>query len=563
MDLQLDSEISGKAKSAADGAESQQSPRNSPEASAAGDDAVPQDLEVDPEPSAYFPIRLQQPVEPDQDSFWWGEIIKLKKQKSSDKRGRWAMIECKQAGRTFLWKESKGDSCGGLTPRAGLHVEFTATGKYCSLGGDDFPEAVKMQPLSYKQASDTYEARADIWSSGVVHPGAGVFNLKRVFDTGSETSFKIAKDYFHRSGNSYLRRNTPVNYTTYMTDAGVIGAVVHGHDIMAMRNRATNQVSGAFVSDLSAANEGAFLLGGLNCPRTETTFPLQIPLYELLLDSPDFSRIQLGMSLDKLRDTSGLSRADPTPTVYILSEGRTIADWHTAINKHLDSYPYARTRDKDTTYVLLLQAPQSATAPTLHAFLPLGMMHDQHLATNHATKLTLIEGGVQLGTRGEVGQFKPEFMDGKLLAIHYAAAGKKVNHNDSLVGVLHGEATSISTTQLLSNLTSPAPAVLALPDSLSELPSSGMLITYPRGQRNNVEAAVNHITNVSPWHSPFFVPDYKIEGAIYTGPVPWHTVADQLNVNHSMCAMSLAALVNSNSWSLHLSEGHSISHRQI
>ena len=142
-------------------------------------------------------------------------------------------------------------------------------------------------------------------------------------------------------------------YSCYQAADGSIVAVMHSLDFTALRRRATNQVDVGFLKRLQEGHPGSFLLGGLNCTHLEKAFDHQVSLSDIQHHFPDFSRAHLGFAIDKLRKDAALPDDVATPTVLILSEGCTLDEWHQAINRHLDTYQRAKTRDKDTEYVLL------------------------------------------------------------------------------------------------------------------------------------------------------------------------------------------------------------------
>ena len=506
--------------------------------------------------SFFVPYTAPSPLETELGSEWIGEVIKVSKKAQQGRKGSWALVHCPVAGRTFIFFGST------KRIRSGLHVWFTSSGYSSELGGEWYTTIDDIKALTYDQAKVTNNSGT--WTQGILHPGQGKFTVKRdlTMHGGSSIDITVSKDFYHVSNNSYIKRGSPIIYTTYSTDNGDLGICVHAYDMLTLRQRSTNQISPEFMRQLMTAYPGSFLLGGLNCTNVEPICVNQTGLFKLLLDCPDFSRIQLGKTIDAMRTSCNIPQDAPTPQIFILSEGRTVAEWHTAINRFLDSPSLVHKRDKDLRISLLLQTPQATTTATVHSFLPLGMMNDQHLASNHAKSLLLVEGGVPVGIRPGRLAFQPEFVDGKIAILTYGAPKVNIGPDKSHCGTLHATAQAITKIQLLSNFTAPAPVEISLPAELDQqtLQHNGMIITYPKGQRKNVDNSVNHLTNVTTIRSSFYVPSYKQEGALYSGPLPWGTIATELNRNTTNCAMSLADFVSKDTWTLHLGEGNSVSH---
>lgn len=505
------------------------------------------------------------------DRAYAGEIIdtsKRNKHKWSTKGHQWLRIWCIELNRCFLYTTNKLPNY----VRSAIHVEFQQTGQYADLGGLTYPTVKQIKLFDYSMALRAHTLKSTAaWSTGTVHPNKAKITIKRDLSLygGAATDMVISKEFYKSAKDAYLKNNTPVCYTTYTGANGQRGAIIHQIDNWTLRIRHTNQISPYFITKLHEANPGSFLLGGLNLAnvsKAERVFKNQVSLSELLLHSPDFSRCNLSSAIDNMRTAGNLAPETATPDVFILCEGKLLEEWHRAIGRHLSTYSPAANRDRDTRYVLLAPAQQIITRNNTHATLPMAFMHDEHLARNHATALTIIEGGVPVGRRGFVpGEFEVLHPGCKLSAISYRAEPLSVGPHESKVGLLHTQATSMTVAQFLSHNTCTPPTKIALPEGTSYKPQ-GMVISYPRKDRSKVEDSVNHLGNGVMLHkTPFFIAEYGIDGAIFTGNLPWSKVTAGLNRDRrrNHYAMSLEAFLSPESWTILLGEGERVSPKQI
>ena len=512
-----------------------------------------------------FVTTEKHPLVPKKNEQWIGEVIKCQKTKANN-RGRpadfWVLIWCRAAGRMFLYHGKPLD----FTVRSGLTVEFFSPTTTLKLGDKHYQEATKVAPATMEMAKIPEETHThEAWVEGTYYANKGKCSIKRNLSPwgGPNADITFDKDHMCLPRNAYIKNGTPVLYTTYIASDGKIGAVVNGHDLGAQRRKVTSQICPSFLQELQPNWPTAYVLGGLNCPHYEQELPNQTTLEEILRISPDFSKVRLAVFIDAMRKANDVAEDTPTPDIIVLSEGRTPEEWHTAINTHLDTSPHTHGRDRHSKITLLSQVSQLTTRANVHATLCLDYMHLEHRANNHASQLTIVEGGISLGTRADDGEFITSTSAGKLCAMTYHSAPPTLDGEASLVGTLHRTATSTFKSRFVQPSTRPfAPPVRRVvfpPDSTIPRSSQGLIVSYPRSERKKVQEAVQHIcgASVTLTKLSYHISDPKVEGAIFTGNAPWGVVANSLNAKQSdhICAMSMVDFLHKNGWTLSMGEG--------
>ena len=221
---------------------------------------------------------------------------------------------------------------------------------------------------------------------------------------------------------------------------------------------------------------------------------------------------------------------------------------------------YARSHrdEEDNVEIRLLnQASLLATEATAPGAINLDFMLEQGDSVNYAKDLVIYEGGLALGTRGNLGEFFPGDPNAKVSGIIYGSKPLQLASNNATMG------------HLLANAKTAFPQQ-GIPPSRSTQnsqeqgnPQSGLddgcIVSFPRTERKRVQESIQHLVG-NGFHvrkSQHHIHDARLEGAIFAGNAHWGAIVEGLNSTTaaSVNAMSTKDYLDPEAWNIFLGEG--------